>query len=168
MYGPTSESEGICTIHAAIDAGITLLDTGDFYGTGHNELLICRAIADRRDKVQLSVKFGALRGPDGAWLGYDCRPASVKNAVVERFGAYARDLRVTPAQLALAWVRAKAPRYLPLVGARTVEQLHDALAALSLSLSAAQLAELDAIVNPTLIQGTRYAAQHMAMLDSEK
>lgn len=301
MYGPTSEAEGIRTIHAAMDAGITLLDTGDFYGTGHNELLIGRAIADRRDKVQLSVKFGALRGPDGAWLGYDGRPASVKNfaahslrrlgvevidvyrpsrldpavpiedtigaiadmvkagyvrhiglsevgvetirravkvhpivdlqieyaissrspeekifpvldelglsatlyavfgrglltgkkptgaqdfrsylprfagdtgaannLAVERFAAYARDLRATPAQLALAWVRAKAPRYLPLVGARTVEQLHDAIGALSLTLTEAQLAELEAIVNAETIQGTRYAAQHMAMLDSEK
>ena len=79
MYGPTDERESIATIHAALDHGITLLDTGDFYGVGHNELLISRALQDRRDKALLSVKFGALRGPDGSWLGVDARPAAVKN-----------------------------------------------------------------------------------------
>jgi aryl-alcohol dehydrogenase-like predicted oxidoreductase len=79
MYGPTEESEGIATIHAALDHGVTLLDTGDFYGMGHNEVLIGRALRDRRDKALLSVKFGALRGPDGSWSGVDTRPAAVKN-----------------------------------------------------------------------------------------
>jgi aryl-alcohol dehydrogenase-like predicted oxidoreductase len=80
VYGPADEDESIATIHAAIDAGINLLDTGDFYGMGHNEMLIGRALRDRRDEVLLSVKFGAQRGPDGAWLGYDARPAAVKTA----------------------------------------------------------------------------------------
>jgi aryl-alcohol dehydrogenase-like predicted oxidoreductase len=79
MYGPADERESIATIHAALDAGITLLDTGDYYGAGHNELLIGRALRDRRDKALLSVKFGALRGPDGSWLGMDARPAAVRN-----------------------------------------------------------------------------------------
>jgi aryl-alcohol dehydrogenase-like predicted oxidoreductase len=79
MYGVADERESIATIHAALDHGITLLDTGDYYGAGHNELLIGRALQDRRDKAQLSVKFGALRGPDGNWLGMDARPATVKN-----------------------------------------------------------------------------------------
>src|SRR5712691_5368406 len=79
MYGHADEAESIATIHAAIDAGITLLDTGDFYGMGHNEMLVGRAIKGRREKVLISVKFGALRSPDGAWLGYDARPAAVKN-----------------------------------------------------------------------------------------
>src|SRR5258708_3260624 len=79
MYGPASEDASIATIHAALDAGITLLDTGDFYGAGHNEMLIGRALRGRRDGVRLSVKFGALRAPDGNWLGQDCRPAAVKN-----------------------------------------------------------------------------------------
>ena len=78
MYGPADETESIATIHAAIDSGVTLLDTGDFYGMGHNELLIGRALKGRCDKVKLSVKFGAQRGPDGSWLGFDARPASVK------------------------------------------------------------------------------------------
>ena len=79
MYGAADEQESIATIHAAIDAGVTLLDTGDFYGMGHNELLIGRAIRDRRDRVLLSVKFGALRSPEGGWIGVDARPQAVKN-----------------------------------------------------------------------------------------
>ncbi|HVU34815.1 MAG TPA: aldo/keto reductase [Opitutaceae bacterium] len=81
MYGAADEAESVATIQAAIDAGVTLLDTGDFYGMGHNEMLIGRAIAGRRDRVLLSVKFGAQRGPNGAWLGYDARPAAVKTAL---------------------------------------------------------------------------------------
>jgi aryl-alcohol dehydrogenase-like predicted oxidoreductase len=79
VYGPADEQESIATIHAAIDAGINLIDTGDFYGMGHNELLIGRAIKGHRDKVLLSVKFGALRGPDNSWGGVDARPMAVKN-----------------------------------------------------------------------------------------
>jgi aryl-alcohol dehydrogenase-like predicted oxidoreductase len=82
VYGPAAETESIATIHAALDAGITLIDTGDFYGMGHNELLIARALEGRdRAHAQLSVKFGAQRGPDGSWLGYDARPAAVKTAL---------------------------------------------------------------------------------------
>ncbi|WP_242149707.1 aldo/keto reductase [Sphingomonas sp. BAUL-RG-20F-R05-02] len=81
-YGPSDRDESIATIHAALDAGITLIDTGDFYGMGHNELLIAEALHGRdRDTVQLSVKFGALRAPDGSWLGFDGRPAAVKTAL---------------------------------------------------------------------------------------
>ena len=82
LYGPADRDEGIATIHAALDAGITLLDTGDFYGMGHNELLIHEALAARnRDDVLISVKFGAQRDPQGQWLGYDARPAAVKTAL---------------------------------------------------------------------------------------
>jgi aryl-alcohol dehydrogenase-like predicted oxidoreductase len=79
MYGPADERESIATIHAALDQGVSLLDTGDFYGVGHNEMLIGRALRDRRGKAQLSVKFGVLRSPDGGWIGADARPAAVKN-----------------------------------------------------------------------------------------
>jgi aryl-alcohol dehydrogenase-like predicted oxidoreductase len=80
FYGPADRAESIATIHAALDAGITLLDTGDFYGMGHNELLIREALQGRdRDAVTISVKFGALRDPDSGWAGYDGRPAAVKN-----------------------------------------------------------------------------------------
>src|SRR5689334_2713161 len=76
MYGPSDEDEGIATIHAALDAGVNLLDTGDFYGMGHNELLVGRALKGRREQAVVSVKFGALRGPDGSWVGVDGRPAA--------------------------------------------------------------------------------------------
>jgi aryl-alcohol dehydrogenase-like predicted oxidoreductase len=82
VYGSADRDESIATIHAALDAGVTLLDTGDFYGMGHNEMLIGDALAGRpRDEVVISVKFGAQRGPDGSWLGYDARPAALKTAL---------------------------------------------------------------------------------------
>ncbi len=79
MYGPSDENESIATIHAAIDSGISLVDTGDFYGMGHNEMLIGRALEGWRNQVLLSVKFGAMRSPAGAFIGIDGRPAAVKN-----------------------------------------------------------------------------------------
>jgi len=81
MYGAADEGESVATIHAAVDAGINLIDTGDFYGMGHNEMLVGRALRFIREQVLISVKFGALRGPDGSWLGYDARPAAVKTAL---------------------------------------------------------------------------------------
>jgi aryl-alcohol dehydrogenase-like predicted oxidoreductase len=84
MYGPADRSESLATIHAALDAGITLFDTGDFYGMGHNEMLIGEAFKSiERDQVQISVKFGPLRDPAGGWSGMDMRPKAVKN-----FAAY--------------------------------------------------------------------------------
>ena len=87
MYGEADRSESVATIHAALEAGVTLLDTGDFYGMGHNELLIAEALRTAppalRENAQLSVKFGALRDPAGGWSGFDGRPAAVKN-----FAAY--------------------------------------------------------------------------------
>jgi aryl-alcohol dehydrogenase-like predicted oxidoreductase len=82
-YGPSADDDGIKAIHAAVERGVNLLDTGDFYGMGHNEMLVGKAIAGRRDRVVLSVKFGGLREPNGGWLGFDARPAAVKN-----FAAY--------------------------------------------------------------------------------
>ena len=83
MYGPTDDAESIRTIHAAIDRGVTLFDTGDFYGMGHNELLLGRALkelpASTRDGLTLSVKFGAQRTPSGAWAAFEGKPAAVKN-----------------------------------------------------------------------------------------
>src|SRR5262249_61507829 len=99
--GPADEAESIATIHEAIERGITLLNTGDFYGMGHNEMLIRRAIEGRRDRVFISVKFGGLRGPDRQFLGFDARPAAVKNFVsfsVRRLGTDYIDL-YQPARL---------------------------------------------------------------------
>jgi aryl-alcohol dehydrogenase-like predicted oxidoreductase len=82
FYGPSDRDESIATIHTALDAGMSLIDTGDFYGMGHNEMLIAEALKARaRDKVQLSVKFGALRDPAMGWAGSDGRPVAVKNAL---------------------------------------------------------------------------------------
>lgn len=79
FYGPADEAESIATIHAAREAGITLLDTGDFYGMGHNELLLHEALkGGKRDSVCLSVKFGAMRSVEGAFLGYALRPAQIQ------------------------------------------------------------------------------------------
>ncbi|MFE0100093.1 aldo/keto reductase [Streptomyces sp. NPDC059009] len=87
LYGDADRAESIATVHAALEAGVTLLDTGDFYAMGHNEMLIGEALrtapAARREQALTSVKFGALRDPDGGWSGYDGRPAAVKN-----FAAY--------------------------------------------------------------------------------
>jgi aryl-alcohol dehydrogenase-like predicted oxidoreductase len=82
MYGPADRQEGLATIWAAREAGITLIDTGDFYGMGHNEMLIGEALRGvPRDQVIVSVKFGAQRDPAGGWLGYDLRPQAVKTAL---------------------------------------------------------------------------------------
>jgi aryl-alcohol dehydrogenase-like predicted oxidoreductase len=80
MYGPADRAESIATIHAALEAGVNLLDTGDFYGMGHNEMLIAEALKNvPREKLLISVKFGALRDPASAWLGMDTRPSALKN-----------------------------------------------------------------------------------------
>ncbi len=82
LYGPADESESIATIHAALDRGVTLLDTGDYYGMGHNELLIREALRGRsREQAVISVKFGAQRDPAGRWLGFDARPAAVRTSL---------------------------------------------------------------------------------------
>ena len=306
VYGQTDERESIATIHAALDAGINLLDTGDFYGMGHNEMLISRALEGRdRDAVLISVKFGAQRGPDGAWLGNDARPQAVKTALayslqrlradhvdvyrparldpnvpieetigaiselvqagyvrhiglsevgsetirraaavhpiadlqieyslvsrgieesilpacrelgiaITAYGIYSRGLlsgrysadrspgagdmrRALPRfqgenldrnlelvervrevagalgasvpQLALGWVLSRGEDVVPLVGARTREQLADALGALELALGEDQLARLEQAVPADGAAGERYAAPQMAHLDSER
>ena len=105
MYGPTDDAESVRAIHAAIAGGVTLIDTGDFYGMGHNELLIGRALRElgpqAKDKVVLSVKFGAMRTPNGAWGGFDGRPAAVKNFLaysINRLGVKQIDI-YRPARL---------------------------------------------------------------------
>ena len=92
FYGPCDRSESIATIHAALDAGINLLDSGDFYGMGHNEMLINEALKGRdRSSVVISIKFGALRDVAGNWLGYDARPAAVKTFLAYSLGRLGTD-----------------------------------------------------------------------------
>ena len=82
IYGPADDHESLATIDAALDAGITLLDTGDFYGMGHNELLLRDALRGRpRDSVFIQVKFGGQRDPSGAFIGHDASPNGVKTSL---------------------------------------------------------------------------------------
>ena len=301
MYGDSSEAESIATIHAALERGVNLLDTGDFYGSGRNELLVGKALKGRRDRALLSVKFGALRAPNGAFVGFDARPAAVKNflahslarlggdhidiyrpsrldpsvpiedtigAVAEMvkagyvrhiglsevgadtirraaavhpivdlqieyslvsrgpeatifpaldqlgigatiYGVFSRGLLtgtrpsgpqdfrahlprfvgdnlernrpliealarvaaargVTPAQLAIAWVRARRPSSVPTLGSRTRAQLEEAIGALAIRLTSAEVAALEAAVPAEAVAGTRYAEAQMKHLDSER
>lgn len=96
VYGPADRAESIATIHAALDAGVNLIDTGDFYGMGHNEMLIAEALKGvPRDDYVLSVKFNALRDPAGGWCGFDSRPEAVRNFLaysLERLGVETIDI----------------------------------------------------------------------------
>jgi len=306
LYGTADEKESIATIHAALEAGITLLDTGDYYGMGHNEMLLREALRGRsREQVVISVKFGAMRDPNGAWLGIDGRPVAVKNflsytlrrlgtsyvdiyrlgrfdpavpiedtigaladlikagyvrhaglseagvdtirrahalhaisdlqieysllsrgietvilpvcrelgigvtaygvlsrgllsghwskdralapndvrkfaprfspanvernlALVEALRAVAAARGATVAQIALGWVLSRGQDIVPLIGARRRAQLSEALGALDLNLSAADLAQIEAAIPPGAAAGERYDARQMAILDSER
>ena len=305
LYGPTDRDESIATIHAALDAGVRLLDTGDFYGMGHNELLLLEALKGvARDSVDLSVKFGALRGPDGGWYGFDARPGAVKTwlayslqrlgtdhidvyrparldpgvpieetigaiaemieagyvrhiglsevgaetirrahavhpiadlqieyslisrglegeildtcrelgigitaygvlsrglisghyapdqvtasdfrshtprfqgenltrnlGLVEALRGVASDAGISVAQAAIAWVASRGDDIVPVVGARTRERLAETLGAAAVTLSEEQLAAIESAIPLDQVAGTRYAAEQMAMLDSEK
>jgi aryl-alcohol dehydrogenase-like predicted oxidoreductase len=142
MYGAADEAQSIATIHAALDAGVNLLDTGDFYGAGHNEMLIGKALKGRRDQALISVKFGALRSPDGGWGGIDGRPAAVKNFLaytLQRLGTDHIDIyrmaRLDPnvpiedtIGTMADMIKAGYVRYIGLseVGVRTIERAHAA------------------------------------------
>lgn len=301
VYGQADDSESIATIHEAIDRGVNLIDTADFYGAGHNELLIGRALAGgRRDRVMLSVKFGVMRGVDGRPAGVDARPAAAKNflaysltrlgvdhidiyrparldpvvpiedtvgaigeavaagyvgaiglsevgvetirlanavhpivdlqieyslisrgpeekifpaldergigvtaygvlsrgllsgsgvgpgdarAHMPRFSGenrtrndvvaatlrrIAREKGCTPTQLAIAWVLAKNPAVVPVIGARTRTQLDEALGALDVRLAPDEVAGLEEAIPADAAAGSRYGEAQMRMLDSER
>lgn len=174
VYGKTDDAKSLALIQTAIEHGITLLDTGDFYAAGHNELLIGRAIAGRRDKVQLSVKFGGMRVPDGAFLGTDARPIAVKNFLtysLTRLGTdhvdVYRPARLDPAVPIEDTIGAIADLvkagYVRKIG---LSEMGEALAAKPLT--ADQLAQVEKAVPRGAIAGTRYAAAQMVHLDSEK
>ena len=198
IYGAVDDQESIATIRAALDAGITLLDTGDFYGMGHNELLLRDALRRGipRDAVFIQVKFGGQRDPAGAFVGHDASPAAVKNSLaytLTRLGTDYVDL-YQPARLdprvpiedtvgAIAeMVQAGYVRHIGLseVGAQTIRRAHavhpiaalqieySALKALDLTLSADDLTAIEAAVRADAVAGERYASAQVAQLDSER
>lgn len=141
LYGPADRAESVATIYAAVDAGVTLLDTGDYYGSGHNELLIREALAGRRrEDLVISVKFGGLRDPAGNFIGIDTRPTAVKNFLaytlrrlgtdyvdIYRPGRVAPDVPIEDTAGAIAeMIRAGHVRYLGLseAGAETLRRAH--------------------------------------------
>lgn len=141
LYGPADEAESIATIHAALDAGVTLLDTGDYYAMGANEMLIRRALEGReRDAAVISVKFGVLRDPRGGWAGVDGRPVAVKNFLayslrrlgtdhvdVYRLGRYNPEVPIEETVGAIGeMVQAGYVRHVGLseVGAETIRRAH--------------------------------------------
>lgn len=306
MYGTADDAVSIATVHAALDSGANLIDTGDFYGMGHNELLIRQALADhKREDILLSVKYGALRGPDNSFGGVDTRPAATKNFLayslqrlgtdyidvyrparldpnipieetigglaelvqagyirhiglsevgaetlrraaavhpivdlqieyslisrgidveilpvarelgigITAYGVLSRGLlsdslrpgqqfapsdfrahsprfqgenldanlqlvdalakiaaehQVSVAQLAIAWVLSRGTDIVPLIGARKPERWSEAVAAVDIRLSEAELATIEAAVPAERVAGGRYAPAQMAMLDSER
>ena len=95
-YGPADDAESIATIHAALEAGTNMLDTGDFYGSGHNEMLIAEALkGGKRERAFIVVKFGAMRGPDLKFLGDDGRPNSVRTFSPTRCGGWAPTMSIS-------------------------------------------------------------------------
>ncbi|CAN5359341.1 aldo/keto reductase [soil metagenome] len=141
LYGPSDRAESLATIDASLEAGITLIDTGDFYGMGHNEMLIGEALkGSKRDQAILSVKFGAQRDPAGGWIGFDGRPSAVKTALaytLQRLGVDHIDI-YRPARLDAAvpieetvgaiadMIQAGYVRHIGLseVGAETIRKAH--------------------------------------------
>lgn len=181
FYGPADRTESIATIHAALEAGITLFDTGDFYGMGHNELLLREALEGRkRGEVFIQVKFGAQRDPSGAFIGYDARPAAVKTALaytLTRLGTDYVDL-YQPARLdpavpieetvgAIAGALSRGSDIVPLIGARKRRQLHESLGALDLAFRPDELEQAERAVPADQVAGNRYPDAGMSTLDSE-
>ena len=153
MYGSSDRAESIDTVEAARNAGITLLDTGDFYGMGHNEMLIGEAVKSMpRDQLVISVKFGALRDPANGWLGTDTRPAAMKT-----FLAYSLQ------RLGLDYIDIYRPARLdPQV------PIEETLGSQDVHLSAEDLAAIERAVPKGTAVGARYPGPAMADLDSEK
>ena len=154
-YGPADESEAVATIRAALDSGVTLLDTGDFYGMGHNELLWS---ADRA-LAPYDFRSHAPRFQSGN--------VERNLALVDSLRVVAERLGATVAQVATVWVLTRGDDIVPLAGARTPERLTESLAALELELGDGDLAAIEQAIRPDEVHGSRYAEAQMAHLDSE-
>jgi len=188
IYGQADDRESLATIHAAVDAGITLLDTGDFYGMGHNELLLRDALRDiPRESVFIQVKFGGQRDPSGAFIGHDASPSAVKNSLaytLTRLGTDYIDL-YQPARLdprvpieetvgAIAeMIKAGYVRYLGLseMGADTIRRAHAAHPVAALQIEYSLMSRgIEARILPTVrelgISVTAYGILSRGLLSS--
>ena len=172
MYGQADERESVATIHEALERGVTLLDTGDFYGMGHNELLVGRALKGRRDGVLsrglLSGSKPAAQGDFRARLPRFTGENLARNEhLVGTLKGLAEEKGITSSQLAVAWVLAKGEGIVPLIGARTRAQLGESLGALDVRLSPEELSRIEQAIRPEAVAGARYDEHQMRMLDSE-
>ncbi|MGH3672860.1 MAG: aldo/keto reductase [Pseudonocardiaceae bacterium] len=149
-YGPVDDAESSRLLHHAVDLGVTLFDTADLYGFGHNEQLLGRALAPVRDQVVIATKFGIVRKPDTDFSGpspADGRPENLvtNQRLLEVVRTVATGHGCTPSQVALAWVLAKGPDVVPILSTKRQRYLDENLGALALELTPAEIAELDAL-----------------------
>jgi len=169
-YGPRDDAESERTIARAIELGITLIDTADVYGLGHNEMLLGRALRGRRERVVLATKFAFRHSPDGA-VAICGRPDYVREAcdaslaqgenlarnvaIVDALGAIAAELGANAAQVALAWVLAQGDDIVPIPGTKRVRYVEENAAAVDLTLSPAHLARIAAVAPKGAAAGSR-------------
>lgn len=168
VYGPSSDNGGIATIHRALEPGIDLIDTADTYGDGHNERLVGRAIAGRREQVVLSTKFGGGPTEPGAGLGRPQRVRGWLEASLRRLGIVrVAEPRGAPAppQLALAWLL-RHDQVIPLVGTRFLAHLESNLRAARVGLAPADLQAIDAAAPRGAAAGARYPSEFAAALNA--
>jgi aryl-alcohol dehydrogenase-like predicted oxidoreductase len=175
-YGPADDAVSIATIHAALEAGITMLDTGDFYGSGHNEMLRSANSGSRSSPTECSRAGSSAtarrRHRRQARFARACRafrPRTFRATwrSCATLGAIAREKNASTAQLAFAWVRSRGEDVVPLIGARRRDQLNEALGALEVALTPADLARIAQAVPAEAVAGTRYLPAVLAHMDSE-
>jgi len=154
VYGNTTDAEGIAAIHRALDLGISLLDTADVYGNGHNEQLVGRAIRGRRDEVVLATKFGNVRDAAGRPAGISGRPEYVREACEASLARLGVDTIDLPGQVALAWLLSRRPWIVPIPGTKRTAYVEDNALAPQLTLTASDQERLDAL--SAEVQGSRY------------
>jgi aryl-alcohol dehydrogenase-like predicted oxidoreductase len=160
LYGPAEDAESIATIHAALDAGLNLLDTGDYYGMGENEMLMSGHWSKDREIGPADFRSHAPR--------FSGENLDRNLALVEALREIAEAKGATVAQIAIAWLLSRGEDVVPLVGARTRVRLTESLGALELELSDDELAAIERAVPPGAAAVERYDDQQMAILDSER
>ncbi|MDP9862693.1 MULTISPECIES: aldo/keto reductase [Streptosporangium] len=175
-YGPADESESVHAIHRALDLGVTLLDTADFYGGGSSEEIVGRALQGRRAQAVLATRTGSVRGPGG--MGIDGGPAHIRRADLrfqgenltrnQALAAAVAELAaakgVTPAQLALAWVLSRGEDVVTIPGTRRASRVAENASAAGLALTPGEAEALEA---PGTASGERYPEFLMSTIDRD-